>query len=265
MLNPSISTGSADPWVGITQTSDSAPGALSDTCALLALMVHNQSANQAGSKTDVQLDFEKMKELKKELADAMERAKEAAEHSSFFGFLGKVFGSDIAQIAGAVAAVAAVVATGGAAAPLILVAVSAALEEGAKLGPKLGIDPKICLAISLVGAAVGLCSGVGSAQATGTVVTVAKGVKVGAECVEQGGVATGAVLGYVSQHYESQKLGFQADATGYQAQDDATNMDLDTAIALIRQSLQTEQRETSTVSAIIQNNYQANTAISERI
>ena len=265
MLSPAISTVPADPWTSITLSTDAAPGALSDTCALLALMVHSQAANQSGSKTDVQLDFEKMKELKQELADAIEKAKEAAQHSSFFGFLSKVFGSDIAQIAGAVAAIAAVVATGGAAAPLILVAVSAALEEGAKLGPKLGIDPKICIAISLVGAAVGLCTGLGSAEAVGTLGTIAKGVKIGAECVEQSATATGAVLGYVSQHYDSRNLGFQADATGYQAEDDATRMELDSAIALLRQSLQTEQREISTVSAIIQNNSQANTAISGRI
>jgi hypothetical protein len=238
---------------------------LSGDCTLLAMMVKSQCAAQSSSKTDVEMDFKKLQELRQQLADAIQKAKDAADHSGFFGFLSSVFGSDIAQIAGAIAAVAAVVATGGAAAPLILMAVSLALEEGAKLGAKLGLDPKLCMAISLAGAALGMCSGTGTSQAAGTIATIASDVKVGAEVTQAGATATGAGLGYMSAHYHADELDYQADATGYQAQNDATNMDFNAALDLLQASLRSEQRETSTASAIVQNNNDTNTALSNRI
>ena len=263
MLNAPQSLGSAT-WQALPQATDS-PNQLSETCALLALMVRSQCASQAGSKTDVELDFKKMQELKQQLADAIQKAKEAADHSGFFGFLSNVFGSDITQIAGAVAGIAAIVATGGAAAPLVLMAVSLALEEGAQLGVKLGLDPKMCAAIGIVGAALAVCTGAGTAQAAGTLASVGRDVELGANVVGGAATGAGAALGYVSERYHGKELGFQANATGYQAQDEATNMDFDSAIALLQQSLQTEQRETSTVSAIVQNNSQTNSALSNRI
>src|SRR6187455_917413 len=76
---------------------------LEGACALLALMLQSQCATQSGAKADVDIGFKKMEELKQQLADAIQHAREAAERSGFLGFLGKIFGSDIAKIAGAVA------------------------------------------------------------------------------------------------------------------------------------------------------------------
>src|ERR1700760_1527984 len=81
---------------------------LDDTCALLALFVRNQATNEVGARSDAEADAQKLQALKQQLADAVEKAKEAASHPGFFGFLSSVFGSDVAQIAGAVAAVAAI-------------------------------------------------------------------------------------------------------------------------------------------------------------
>jgi len=252
--------------VQLTRSTDEIDAAqLGDACRLLALFVRTQTVSQAGSKTDVALDYDKLEALKKKLAEALEQAKEAADHSGFFGFLSNVFGSDIAKIAGAVAAVAAVVATGGAAAPVLLMAASLALEEGAKLGAQLGLDPKICMAISLCAVAVGLMSGTGTTQAAGTLAQVARDVKLGAQLTETSATATGAGLGYVSSKYEQTQLEHQADATGYQAQSDATNADFDSALALLQESLRTEQRETVTTSAIIQNGSDTNATLADRI
>jgi len=265
MLSATTASGPLDSGQGVELATASASVHLSETCALLALMVCSQSATQAASKTDVEMDAKKMEELKQQLAEAIQKAKEAADNSGFFGFLSDVFGSDIAQIAGAVAAIAAVVATGGAAAPLLLVAVSVALEEGAKIGTKLGLDPKICMAISLAAAAVGVCSGAGSVQATSSLASVAHGVEMGASITQGAAGAAGGALGYVSGHYQAKQLGYQADAASYQAQNEVASLDFDAAIALLQQSLHTEQRETSTASAIIQNNSRTNTALSDRI
>lgn len=240
---------------------------LGDACALLALMIRSQSATQASAKNDVEIDFKKMQELKQQLIDAIQKAKEAADHSGFFGFLSNIFGSDVAQVAGAVAAIAAVVATGGAAAPLILMAVSVALEEAAKAAPKLGLDPKLCVAISLASAAVGLCSGTGTdtVQATGIVATAGRDVQVGANIAHGGAAVAGGALGYVSGHYHAAQLSYQADATGYQAQRDATDMDFDAAIAQLQRSVHAEQNETRTASAVVKNDADTNAALCNRI
>lgn len=238
---------------------------LSDACALLALMVRNQSTSQSSSRTNVDLDVKHMQELKQQLADAVQKAKDAADHAGFFGFLSSVFGSEVAQIAGAVAAVAATIATGGAAGPLILMALSVALEEAAKEGAKLGLDPKICMAIGLASAALGMVAGGGTGAAASTLASAMQDVELGANVVQGSAGIAGGVLGYVAGHYQAKQLDDQADATGYQAQNDATNMDLDSAIALLQQSLHAEQRETTTTSAIIRDNSAANTALSDRI
>jgi hypothetical protein len=264
MLSASISTNSTYAAPSTPPTGECAQANLSAACALLALMVQSQTTTETGSKNDVELDFKKMEELKKQLADAIQQAKDAANDSGFFGFLGDIFGSDIAQIAGAVAAVAAVVATGGAAAaPLLLMALSEGLQVAAKLGPELGIDPKICMALGLASVAVGMCSG--DAQAFGAVADAARGVKLGAQVVQGASTATGGVLHFVSSHYQAKSLGYQADATGYQAANDGASLDLDAALDMLQRALKTEQRETATVSAINQDNADTNVALSNRI
>jgi hypothetical protein len=260
--NPSPPT---DPWQSAQPSSDSSQANLSAACQLLALMVQSQTTAQCGSKTDVELDFKKMEELKKQLADAIQQAKDAADNSGFFGFLGDIFGSDIAQIAGAVAAVAAVVATGGAAGPIILVALAEGLQAAAKLGPELGIDPKICMALGLASTAIGLCTGTGEAQAAGELAKDAKYVELIANIAKGTATATGGVLHGVSGHYHAKELNFQADATGYRAANDVSTLDFDAALDLLERALKTEQRETATVSAITQNNADTNIALTNRI
>ncbi|HEX3849772.1 MAG TPA: hypothetical protein VHW01_02330 [Polyangiaceae bacterium] len=255
----------ADPWQSSTSSNAASQANLSAACALLALMVQTQTTSECGSKTDVDLDFQKMEALKKQLADAIQQAQDAASHSGFFGFLGDIFGGDVAQIVGAVAALAAVVATGGAAGPLLLIALAEGLQTAAKLGPQLGIDPKICMALGLASVAVGVCTGAGSAQAFGEVADIARGVELGAHVVQGASTAAGGALHFVSGHYQAKSLGYQADATGYQAANDTTSLDLDAALDMLQRALKTEQRETATVSAINQDNSNTNTALSNRI
>lgn len=265
MLSATSSNGPSYPVQSASPSSECPQANLSAACALLALMVQSQSTTQAGSKNDVELDFKKMEELKKQLADAIQQAKDAAKDSGFFGFLGDIFGGDIAQIAGAVAAIAAVVATGGAAGPVLLIALAEGLQTAAKLGPQLGLDPKICMALGLASVAVGLCTGTGEAQAFGAVADGARGVELGAHVVQGASTATGGTLHFVSGHYQAKSLGYQADATGYQAANDTTSLDLDAALDMLQRALKTEQRETATVSAINQDNSDTNTALSNRI
>jgi len=254
-----------DPWQSASSSVDCTQANLSGACALLAILVKTQAISQAGARTDIELGAQKLEELKKQLADAIHQAEEAADQSGFFGFLGDIFGSDIAQIAGAVAAVAATIATGGAAAPLLLLTISAALQAGAKVGAELGLDPKLCMALSIASAAVGLCSGVGSVQSATALADGARKVGLVANVVQGGATATGGVFHGISGEYHAQQLDDQAEAVRYQAQDVAVDLALQDAFALLQNALRTQQRETSTVSTIVQNDSDTNTALSNRI
>ena len=228
-------------------------------------MVQSQTTTETGSKNDVELDFKKMEELKKQLADAIQQAKDAADNSGFFGFLGDIFGTDIAQIAGAVAAVAAVVATGGAAAPLLAIAISEALQIAAKFGPELGLPPEACMALAITAVAVGFCGGGGGGQAIGTIANDAREVELVAKVV--GGTATieGAVLNYGAAQFKADSMHCQADSVMLNARSDATHLDIDDALDLLSRSLRVTQRETGTVSEIVKSNYDTNSAINSRI
>jgi len=251
-------------WASPEVSAPSEDSHLSDVCALLALMVTSQTANQTGSRNDIEIDAKHLDQLKQQMADAVRQAQEAQHKSGLFGFLSNVFGKDIAEIAGAVAAAAAVVATGGAAAPLVLLALSSALEVGAKVGQELGLDPKICLGMSLAGAALGLCAG-GSGQAVGTIASAARGVKASATAVEGGATVAGGALGAASGHEHAQSLHHQADATAFQMRTDSTNVDIDDALQMLADSLRSEQHETGIVSAILKDQADANNTLSERV
>src|ERR1041385_209911 len=109
MLAAASSASSTNPWQSPSLSSSDTHSQLSGACALLAVLVQAQYGTQSSAKADVEHGFERLEELKKQLADSVRQAEEAANDSGFFGFLGDIFGSDVAQIAGAVAAIAATI------------------------------------------------------------------------------------------------------------------------------------------------------------
>lgn len=258
-------TAALDHWGSASPASADSFGQFSGACALLAAAVQAQCTTQSSAKSDIEDGFERLDELKKQLAESIRQAEEAANDSGFFGFLGDIFGSDIAQIAGAVAAVAATIATGGAAAPLLLIAISEALQVAATVGAKLGLDPKICMAIGIASVAVGFCSGAGTAQAAGHVADVARGVALGARATESGATAVGGAFHFISGSAHARQLDYQADAAGYTAQDKLASFDLDDAFSRLRRALHVEQQETDLASAQLRDDADTNTTLSQRI
>lgn len=265
MSQVNSSTSRVDPWHSAFSPDPCSSADLSGACALLVVLIQAQSATQSGARTDIDLGFKKLEELKKQLADALQQAKEAAQHSSFFGLLGKVFGSDIATVAGAVASAAAVLATGGAAAPVLLLSLSAALQLGAKVGAELGLDPKLCAALSLGSVAVGLFSGSGTTQACSAFADGMRVTSAAGQISQAAATATGAVLNHRAAHFHADDLRHQADAVGYRASDAATQISLDDAFALLERALRTEHAELSTASELVQHNAETAATLSERM
>ena len=265
MLAVSNSLNASGAWPAESPASDRSTSQLSGACALLAVLVQAQSTTQSSARSDVEHGFERLDELKKQLADSVQQAKEAADSSGFFGFLGDIFGSDIAQIAGAVAAIAATIATGGSAAPLLLIAISEALQVAATVGAKLGLDPKICMALALVSVAIGFCSGGGATQAAGKVADFARGVSLGAKVTQGAATAAGGALHFVSGNYHANQLDYQAEAAGYRGKDTVASLLLDDAFSRLQRALRAEHRETETASELIQSNSETNNTLCQRI
>lgn len=263
-----VSSGAAriEPWERASSDANTSATQLSSACALLVLLVQTQTTTQSGCRTTVEVNAQKLEELRKELEEAIQQAKEASEHSGFLGFLADVFGSDIAQIAGAVAAVAAVVATGGAAAaPLVLLLVAEGLQVGAKVGAELGLDPKLCMALSLASVAVGLCTGTGELQCASALARGARDVELGAKVVQGAATATGGALSFRASQVRAEALRHQADSVRLLANEDTTNLDIDDALSMLSRAIRTAQRETSSASEIVQNDSDTNIALSDRI
>jgi len=252
-------------WASVSPSADHATGQLSGACALLSVLVQANRTTQSSAKGDIQHGFERLDELKKQLADSIRQAEEAANDSGFFGFLGDIFGNDIAQIAGAVASIAATIATGGAAAPLLLIAIAEALQVAAKVGAELGLDPKICMGIAVVAVAVGFCSGAGAGQAAGEMADVARAVSLGAKVTQGAATIAAGSLHLVSAHYQVKQLNYQADAASARAEDDDAELALDDAFSLLERALRSDQREINTVSQIIQGDSESNSNLCHRI
>jgi hypothetical protein len=231
-----------------------------EQCTLLAMLVLSQSSAQSGARREVEVDYQKLAELKAQLAAAAQQAQQASDDSGFWGFISDVFGSDVAEVAGAVAAAAAVVATGGAATPLLLVVVSTALETGAKVGAELGLDPKICMAIAIAGAAVGLCAGSGAGD-LGKAAKAAQTVERVATTAQGGSIVVGGATGYVSGQYAADAADHQADAAWIDGQQSATDLDIDDAIATLERALRAQTSMTSTVAQINQDTARTNSAL----
>lgn len=227
--------------------------------ALLALMIQGQASNQCNARDTIELDYQKLEELKAQIAGALAAAARANRDSGTWGFVSDVLGSDVAQVAGAVAMAAAVIATGGAAAPLVLLTLSAGLETGAKLGAELGLDPKLCMAIGLAGAALGFCAG--NTAALGEAASTARTVQAVATTVQGAAMVGSGVAHGVAGGYAARAQDQRADATLLGAYQTDTELDIDQAIALLDQSLRTESHMTGSAARNGQDDARANLAL----
>lgn len=155
---------------------------LSMNAQLMSLLAESHAARGANAKQEVEVNSEKLERLREEVQRAIEEAKEAEEDAGFWGGIADFFGGDVAKVAQAVAAAAAIATTAGAATPFVVAAVACA--AAAEIGQAAGLDPKICMALSIASAAFGVCAGgVGtgapSAIGTGATVTAAGAQAVG--------------------------------------------------------------------------------------
>lgn len=204
---------------------------------MLECIMRSRGAQQDTARANIEHAHRLLERARQEMQAALERAARAEQDGDFWGDLAKVFGGDIASIAGVVAAVALAVATGGAGTPAIVALVAAGLTTGAKLGQELGMDPRLTAALSAAGAAVGLLAGnmAGAGNAWTTVAQAGSAVQGGASAV--GGTAT-----VVEGHYRADSIDARANAQEAQNRQNDAWLRMDLAIAEIERACRDIER-----------------------
>lgn len=213
--------------------------------ALLALQTVSNQTRTAEARQDIEAQNRLIEELREQMKSAMKRAEEAQEDAGFWGKISDVFGGDIASICGVIATAAAIVGTGGAAAPMVLALVTAGMSITAEVGSRLGLDPKVCMALSIAGGLVGVAGGNlrSASDAWKTVASVAN--------ASQGGAVIGASGARVIQgQYEGDALDARADAKHAEGRQADHWLRLQMAFESLKDAARDLERSQRTVSNI---------------
>jgi hypothetical protein len=207
--------------------------------ALLALLNDGSVVQNESAKQEIIANSEKLERLRAEVREAVKEAEKAREDAGFWGKISSFFGGDVAKLAQLCAAVAVVVGSGGSGAPLVLAGM--ACMTAAEAGRKVGLDPKLCTALSLAGA--GLCFAGGTGITTSMTKTSAVLTAIGG-----GAQATGSAAAIAQGHYEAEAERANADARFTQAEQDQVRILIEEALNRL-QHLQSDSERTHAVTA----------------
>ena len=234
-----------------TVSATTAPG-VSLNAQVMMLLTECNSAKGANAKKEVDFNSEKLERLRAEIQRALEEAKAAEEDAGFWGAIADFFGGDLAKVAQVVASAAALVATGGAATPFIVAAIACA--GAAEIGKAVGLDPKICMALSVAGAALGLCAGGAGAGPLSQVAA-------GATAVSGGAQAVGGGASIAEGQYRADVL--RANARGQRAEAEQARVQLlfQQILERLQQLQDQDSRATSTGSRIAADSHYGRDAV----
>jgi hypothetical protein len=194
---------------------------------LLLAMARSHSSQSAVAKQNVDQAFDRLSDLRDQIEEAIERAREAEDGAGFWNDVSGVFGGDIATIAGIIAAAAVALGTGGAGA-VVLASIAVTCMATAKAGEKLGWDPKICMALQVVGALAGLASG-----RVDNLSGLLETVRTGASLTQSGATAVGGTSKVVAGQYEGQAIEERAQAGYHEGERDLALDSIDDFIAVL--------------------------------
>jgi hypothetical protein len=215
--------------------------------ALLALILQNRGAQSNAAREDVNHANEMLEQSRREIQEAMKRAAEADQHSGFWSKLGAVFSGDIGAIAEIIGAAAVIVATGGAGAAGVLAIAATGLSAGAEVGQKLGLDPKICLALSGAAAVAGIAVGK-VPDVSEFCATVEKGCKIVGSAAMAASVGATTVAG----QYQADAADAQTDATRARAVQADASFDFNIALDMLARAARDTSRAEGTAAKIEQ-------------
>jgi len=214
--------------------------------ALMELIAANRAVLSATTADEIDRQQVRLERARKEFDAAMARTKDAQEGAGFWGGLADFLGGDVAMIAGLVASIAATVLSFGAAAPVaVLLAASTLASATASIGARLGLDPKLCLALAGAGALAGLAVG-----RVDQGVGFWNSVKTGAELAQGAAAAGGGAATVAKGVYDKQVIESQADVTQQQGIQDDAGFAIDLGMDELGRAAREYQRARGTVSEI---------------
>ncbi|MDQ2646797.1 MAG: hypothetical protein M3020_23540 [Myxococcota bacterium] len=214
---------------------------------MLALFQDCAATQTENAKQDVDLKANQLEKLRAQLDEAMKEAAEARENAGFWGKIASFFGSDVAKLAQLCAAAAVVIGSGGTGAPLVLAGM--ACLAAAEAGRRAGLDPKLCTALSLAGAA--LCSFSGSGISTSATKASSLFTAAGA-----GAQAASSGASIAEGEYEAKAERREAEAGLTEAQQEQVRVLIEQAFDRLRRlQNDSEQAMTVTMQTIQNQNY----------
>jgi hypothetical protein len=242
--------------------SDCPPSELPEdlSAALLALINRSRGAQTDAARGQIEHAEALLERARAEIQAAMERANDARESAGFWADVSNVLGGDVATIAGIVAAAVVVVGTGGTGAPAILALVACGLSAGSSVGQRLGLDPKVCLALSAAGALLGVAGG-NFASLAGTAGTVATGARL----VQAGATAASGVTRIAEGERRADALDAEADRVAAQQNERDAWLRIDIAAQAIAEAAEDWRRARERASDIQRTDARANEVVLARI
>jgi hypothetical protein len=249
-----------EPWPPAATQPVTASSPTDVATVLLECMINSRGAQQESARAEAEHAHRLVERAREQIQRAMERAEQAKEEGDFWGDVSRVLGSDVAAIAGVLGAVALAVATGGAGLPAVL-AVGAALCTGiAKIGEELGLDPRLTLAFSAIGGALGAFAGsvTGASTAWTTLAQVAGAAQSAAAA--GGGGAT-----IAEGQYRAEATDHQAEATAARGRQQDAWLRLDLALALLDRACRDVSRAKERTTDIVQNEDAGQSAVISRM
>jgi hypothetical protein len=249
-----------DPWQSAATQSVTTSSPTDVATVLLECMINSRGAQQESARADAEHAHRLVERAREQIQRAMERAERAQEDGDFWGDVSRVLGSDVAAIAGVLGAVALAVATGGAGLPAVL-AVGAALCTGiAKIGHELGLDPRLTLAFSAIGGALGAFAGsVTGASTAWTTIAQAAGAVQGAAAAGGGGAVIAEGL------YRAEATDHRAEATAARGRQQDAWLRLDIALDMLDRACRDVSRAKERTTDIVQSENDGQSAVISRM
>jgi hypothetical protein len=227
--------------------------------ALLIMMARSHSSQNTVAKANVDQAFDRLADLRDEIEKAIERAREAEDGAGFWNDISGTFGGDIATVAGIVAAAAVAIGSGGAGA-IVLASIAATCLATAKAGQELGWDPKIIMAIQIVGAIAGLAAGKAD-NLSGILETV----RSGATLTQGGATAVGGGATIAAGQYEGKAIEERAQAGYHTGERDLMLDSIDDFIAVLEDIAKSGRFAAQTTAEVQSGKAATNQAIIARI
>jgi hypothetical protein len=236
--------------------------ALSPQEQLLVLIVFSEMSRSGAAETSIDVSSQRLQHLREEARKALEAAREAQQASGFWGSISSLLNGDIATIAQLVAVAAAAVASGGTA-TIVLAAIAVGATLGSKYADELGLPPSVAVGLGVAAGLASVASGnvAGGASSLTGLSAAANTTRIYAQGVSVAASGTGALAGGASSYFDSEAMGYRADAQELENRQVLLSARIDDSMKLLERSLDRQLSALRSATHMIQNDHRSTQSI----